>query len=154
EEMAMQGIAPETIKYVLEVDLKYGHQISEMTLPFCPTDSDSDLRAQLTRAFNDAHQRSFGYHIADEPVELMSLRLRALASAGTVKFSSLVRHAAQGAAGVITSRQAYFGPQHGTLEAQVRSRSTLLGAEQGPMIIEEPDTTIVVPPDWAAHCDE
>ena len=48
-----------------------------------------------------------------------------------------------------TTRVADFGARHGTLEAPVRTRASL-GDEPvaGPMLIDEYDTTVVVPPGW------
>ena len=52
------------------------------------------------------------------------------------------------------TRRAYFGPVAGWLGAQLVDRSHLAGtAVRGPLIIEEYDATIVVPPDALASLD-
>jgi N-methylhydantoinase A len=53
-----------------------------------------------------------------------------------------------------TVRPAYFGPQAGEMAARVMTRAGLLdGPLVGPAIIEEFDTTIVIPPNWKAELD-
>jgi N-methylhydantoinase A len=52
-------------------------------------------------------------------------------------------------------RDAYFGPTIGDRETRVLPRSGLVGRTlAGPIVIEEFDTTIVVPPGWKAALDK
>ena len=50
------------------------------------------------------------------------------------------------------SRLADFGEEHGTIETPVRSRGSI-GADPipGPLLIDEYDTTVVVPPGWTVR---
>src|SRR5437870_865237 len=58
------------------------------------------------------------------------------------------------AAPASASRQAYFGPQEGWRETQLRARRMLTGRPcDGPLIIEEYDATTVIPPGWRASLD-
>jgi N-methylhydantoinase A len=52
-----------------------------------------------------------------------------------------------------TSRQAYFGDEHGWLETPVVNRADLDSARSGPLIVEEYDSTCVVPPGARAERD-
>src|SRR5262245_46990391 len=64
-EMRLEGVSEATVQFERWVDLKYGYQISELTLPF-PTDiAATGLRSALTRLFTEAHQREFGYSRED-----------------------------------------------------------------------------------------
>jgi N-methylhydantoinase A len=155
-EMRSEGISPEAIRFERYVDLKYGYQLQELTLTFPPTDQDANIAGLLQRLFTEAHERAFGYH-ADDPIEVVSLRLRALANAGRLRFAHLagVSSNVSSAPNSNThSRQVYFGRSHGLLEAPIRRRQDITTVERGPMIIEEPDTTVVVPPGWSASVDE
>ena len=49
------------------------------------------------------------------------------------------------------SRLAYFGDPHGWLETPVLSRADLATGRAGPLIVEEYDSTCVVPP--GAHAE-
>jgi N-methylhydantoinase A len=49
----------------------------------------------------------------------------------------------------------YFGPNQGWLNAPVVDRGDLDGSqESGPLIIEEYDSTTVLPPGWRASIDQ
>jgi len=52
------------------------------------------------------------------------------------------------------SRQAYFGRGHGWLDTAILVREDVKTERRGPFIIEEYDTTCVVPPDARARLDD
>ncbi len=162
-EMTAEGVNSNTIRFEQQVDLKYGYQMYEMTLPF-PDDVDaSKLSSALAGAFTAAHNQAYGYH-RDDPIELMSIRLRALASAASLSFADLANQRSASAlstafdspleGGAQAEREAYFGPARGVLSTPLRSRFAITARERGPLIVEEPDTTVVVPPDWTVERDQ
>ncbi|MBV8775075.1 MAG: hydantoinase/oxoprolinase family protein [Deltaproteobacteria bacterium] len=165
-EMIAEGVDANAIRFEQQVDLKYGYQMYEMTLPF-PAEVDSaNLAAALSRLFTDAHNQAYGYY-RDDPIQLVSIRLRALASASLLDFAELAsRYSKNGASTASPSRfphgqhgsthserPVFFGPVHGLVTTQLRSRDSLNGIEHGPIIFEEPDTTVVVPPNWTVGGD-
>jgi N-methylhydantoinase A len=155
-ELRSEGVPPEAIRFERYADLKYGYQLQELTLAFPHTGHDTDIGGLLQRLFTDAHKRAFGYH-ADDPIELVSLRLRALANAGRLRFAELAGISAKSLSAPdqnSRSRQVYFGRGHGLLQTPIRRRQDISGIQSGPMIVEEPDTTVVVPPSWSVSLDE
>lgn len=153
-ELHGEGVPREAIRFERYADLKYGYQLQELTLPFPQTDSGTNIPRVLQGLFTEAHERAFGYH-ADDPIELVSLRLRALANAGRLRFPELARvFVKSGVAQNGGTRQVYFGRSYGLLGTPIRSRQEISGMQGGPVIIEEPDTTVVVPPGWSASLDE
>ena len=52
-----------------------------------------------------------------------------------------------------SQRRAYFGPDQGWMECPLLARTDLKSPRQGPLLIDEFDTTIVVPPGWQARAD-
>ncbi len=152
-ELLQEGVTEEAIRFERQVDLKYGYQVSELTLSFPSAAKLADLRTELARLFTEAHKQAFGYD-RDDAIELVNLRLRALASAGRMRFTDLVAPVFAVEQEQSISRQAYFGPALGTLETPVRRRADIAEEQSGPLIVEEPDTTVVVPPGWAVRRDE
>jgi N-methylhydantoinase A len=152
--MQREGVPGETIRFEPYVDLKYGYQLQELTIPF-PVNGDSrNMLEELAVRFRAAHEQAFGYN-TDDPIELVSLRLRALATVGDMKFADLAAQVAPSSNGSMRSepRDAFFGPRHGLLQTAVYRRDEITGVQNGPLIIEEPDTTVVVPPGWAVSRD-
>ncbi|HKV56232.1 MAG TPA: hydantoinase/oxoprolinase family protein [Candidatus Binataceae bacterium] len=154
-EMLAEGMTPNAIRFEQQIDLKYGYQMYEMTLSFPDGVHSSNLAAALAKLFNDAHDRTYGYH-RDDPIELVSLRLRALASAGSISFADLAAKSSVAHGTPVAesrAREAFFGPANGLMMTPVRSRFEVNGREPGPIIVEEPDTTVVVPPGWTVERD-
>ncbi|MGE0826017.1 MAG: hydantoinase/oxoprolinase family protein [Candidatus Binatia bacterium] len=151
--MRREGVPAERIRFEHYVDMKYGYQLQELTIPFPTHAQPEQLLEELTRRFRAAHEQAFGYN-TDDSLDLVSLRLRALATIGDLKFSSLA-HSIEPSHTETWSepREAFFGPRYGLLSAAVCRRADISGSRHGPLIIEEPDTTVVVPPDWTVSRD-
>jgi N-methylhydantoinase A len=151
--MERQGIEAERIELHAEIDVQYRRHDMPLTLPL-PRGA-GNLAARIEEAFQAAHVAAFGYRRAD-PAEIVSLRLRGTARAGEERLSQLARAAAplstrESSAG----RKAYFGARVGMVEVTVLDRAALgLQPRKGPLIVEEWDTSVVVPPGWSASCDE
>jgi N-methylhydantoinase A len=159
ETLAAEGYTGAQTQLQPYADLRYAGQNSELTIPIEADLSTHEGLGHLQEAFAVEHNRTYGYRSDDEPVQLMSLRLvaRGLADATRVpERLSLVSSVAADNGRQATSRQAYFGPQHGWLSTSLlTTRQDLAHAtNEGPLIIEEYDATTVIPPSWRASLDE
>jgi N-methylhydantoinase A len=155
-EMRNEGVAPQAIRFERYADLKYGYQLQELTVAFPQMQTDARIGGLLSRIFTEAHEQAFGYR-ANDPIELVNLRLRAFANAGRLQFGELAHLSAISLSRQVEpnrSRQVYFGRERGVLETSIRCRQQITGVQNGPLVIEEPDTTLVVPPGWAVRLDE
>jgi N-methylhydantoinase A len=152
--MRGEGVPGEGVRFEHYVDLKYSYQLQELSIPFPASTGAGDLLVQLAARFRQAHEQAFGYN-TDDPIELVSLQLRALATAGNIRFADLGATIAplSDASAPSEPREAFFGSRHGLLQTAVYRRADITGVQDGPLIIEEPDTTVVVPPGWAVSRD-
>jgi N-methylhydantoinase A len=147
-ELAAEGYAPDAVILRFAADLRYLGQSSELTVEIPSAGFD---RAAMRDAFHAAYLATYGYR-ADEPVELVNLRLTALGTAaGRLDFSTLRldRGAMAGSSG---TRDVSFAPGEPLVPARLLPRAAVDGAEiSGPAIIESYDTTIVIPPGCTAR---
>ncbi len=131
-------------------ELRYAGQAYELqvAVPAGPLSVD-----RLIDDFVAEHVRTYGHGSRADPVELVSVRVLArVPSASATTYDALPRIAAQEPE--LGSREAYFGPAHGTVETPVLSRAALIDGEgQGPFLVDEYDSTIVVPPGCSASLD-
>jgi N-methylhydantoinase A len=147
ELMAAEGVAMDHSELQLALDMRYARQSSELGIPVRDDVLTPEILAQVVEQFHLEHERSYGYCNRTERVQLVNLRLRAR---GLERQDHLPTPSAA-RAGVKTAssaeRKVYFGPGRGWLTAPVVRRSELTEARRnGPLIVEEYDTTIVVPP--------
>jgi N-methylhydantoinase A len=152
ERLADEGYPPERRRFERAVDLRYRGQSFDLRVPLPdgPLDDDA-LRAAAAR-FHERHERRYGHASPDEPVELVTIRLR---SRGVVDPPELTieRDGTTEPAPRTTRTTSFDGDRH---ESPVYDRSTLgPGADvDGPAVIEGIESTAVVPPGAQATVDD
>ena len=108
----------------------------------------SEIDAALIERFEAEHDRLYGTRLeAGSPVVIRALRLDDLSAAS--RWARRARPAQPSRQSNGRRASADFGETHGRLEAPVVPRAAI-GAEprRGPLLVDEYDTTVVVPPDW------
>ena len=147
-----EGYVPSDITWQRLADLRYVGQAYELTVPAVSCDLTAQDVAHLGRAFQLEHERTYGYSPDDEPVEMVNLRITAWCKSDQRRPESPYGQDMTTTAG---SRKAYFGSEYGTIETAIVARSDI-GSDsmKGPFIIEEYDSTVVVPPECVARVDE
>ncbi len=141
-----EGYGPEHLSFDRYADLHYAAQVHELTVPMPASGRTADLK----EAFGQEHRLTYGYRSDREPVEVTNIRV--IGRPSPAHFApadiSSIGATLYGAGGrSSSSRKAYFGRENGLMETDVVSRGDLaLEANPGPVIVEEYDTTIVVPP--------
>ena len=134
------------VEWVRSAELRYEGQSWEVEVPF---PRDGSLPGLLER-FEAEHERLYGVRgEPGSPVEIRALRLAALGQAGGTE-ALRPGGASPRAAGV---RRAHF--RDGTFDVATRARASIDPAgEAGPLLVDEYDTTVVVPPGWSVRRDE
>ena len=145
-----EGIAPEAATFQRLADLRYAGQAYELTVRVPEGQVDAE---ELVGAFVAEHERTYGHGSAEDPVDLVSIRMLArIARPDAPATISPVGAAARTVAG--ETRQAYFGPEAGLVEAPVLTREALRErVVEGPLFVDEYDSTTVVPPGCRATLD-
>ena len=152
--LAREGFVGARQRLQIQVDAKYEGQTSELTVDLPVERFSSAALPAIEAAFAREHRRSYGYSV-EEPVQVASLRVigrgishrdRSAAGAGGPGVAPPASPACPPG-----ERRVYFGPGHGWLSTPVVGRAALgAGGSAGPLIVEEYDSTTVVPPGWRA----
>jgi N-methylhydantoinase A len=116
---------------------------------------DRAALAALEEAYGVEHEKTYGHRAGtDEPVELVTLKVIGRGDPDVPRAALAAR--AELPEGVVIAqplRRAYFGPAHGWRETAIINRADLAEPRAGPCIIEEYDSTCVVPPGSTANLD-
>ena len=165
---ALQGLTDEATKLLeadgfkgpgrqtiaLSAEVKYVGQNSSLTVPFKGPKLDAADLADFSERFAQLHNHTFGYRSDKETLQIVSVKAVGRGLDETPRVPERARRAMEKVP-MASRRQAYFGPEHGWRDTPVIPRSGLAGkTEQGPLIVEEYDTTIVVRPGWSARLDD
>ena len=153
--LAADGFAADRIAIARGAALHYQGQSFELEVPVPAGVTDRAALAALEEAYGVEHERTYGHRAgADEPVELVTLKVVGR-GVPDVPRAALAAEAKLPKGIVIAEplRQAYFGPIHGWRNTGVVNRADLAEAAQGPCIVEEYDSTCVIPPGSIASLD-
>ena len=151
-QLRLEGFDDQHHELITQVDMKYEGQVSDLTVPFPPGPVNRASLTSVAQNFDLEHEQSFGYS-TDAGYQLVNVRVIARGLSEQSRMPERFELAA-GSAGAQTSRNVYFGPNRGWADTPVVSRGSLAGQSvNGPLIIEEYDSTTVVPPGWTAAVD-
>lgn len=147
-----EGI-PQNVVLERTADLRYSGQEHTITVPVVTGTFREKEVGELISTFNQHHQREYGFSL-DSPVELVNLRVT-----GVVRVRKPTPNASFPAEGATVSpvgeRRVCWGNQ-GRLATPLYRREQLPPRARlsGPLIVEEPTTTIVVPAAFSATVDK
>jgi N-methylhydantoinase A len=150
ERMRVEGVPDDRVELQRTIDMRYAGQWRSIAVP---VDGRVESLAALEEAFHAEHEREHAYRRDGSPVEVYRLNLRAV---GRTQKVELARHGGGGAMPQpLERRPVRFGGGE-AVEAPVYRRADLpAGASfDGPAVVEQLDSTVLVPPDVRAEVDE
>ena len=136
-------------------DLRYRGQGHELRVPVQAADEPPEA---VARRFAAEHRLQFGHDKPDAPIEVVNLRLivrRANPWQGRGTEFRLAEGTGAERPAEAGTRPCWFDRDGAPVETRILGSRAALGTgpTAGPLIVEEYDTTIVVPPDFTARCD-
>ena len=135
-------------------DLRYRGQNYELPVTVPAGEVSVSTIADLRQRFGEAHRQRYGFAADDDPVELVTLRVEAT---GLVdKPDPAIRAcAAEGPAELVSSREVWLPEAGGAVRCPVFARGNLPAGHRlgGPAILEQMDTTTLLPPGSDARVD-
>jgi N-methylhydantoinase A len=161
EEMAAQALevvresgAAGTITVARAADLRYVGQGFELTVAVPAGPLDAAALAGVRMAFDEVYAARYGYAQPREPVEAVTWKLSAVG--GTPRVTLAKAASTPAAGGVKGRRRAYFPETGGWVDCPIYDRYKLAAGLQigGPAIVEERESTSVLPPGTLALVDE
>ncbi len=141
-----EGFSKDHIVLERYLDMRYEGQSFELIVPF--TDS-------YINDFHSLHEKSYGYFNEDKGVEIVNIRLRARGLSEKPLFLKSEKKSERPPEDAfLGSRQVFF--EHEPTETRIYDRDKLLSGNRlnGPCIVVEYSSTIVIPPFASAFIDE
>ena len=146
-----EHVAPEDQQAAWWVDLRYAGQNFELSIAFNDSAFDAAKAAALRAAFDTEHERAYGFAQADEPVEIVSMRIKLT---GLLAKPPLPMVAASVPATAIGHRAVTFAKDL-VLNTPIYRRADLHSGHAliGPAVIEQMDSTLLLFPGDHASAD-
>jgi N-methylhydantoinase A/oxoprolinase/acetone carboxylase beta subunit len=142
------------VSIVRAVDARYVGQGYELTVPVPDGTLDTAALARVRAAFDEIYAARYGYAQPAEPVEVVTWKLSVIGGAPRVALAKAAPSTAAG--GLKGHRRAYFPETDGWIDCPVYDRYALAAGLQlpGPAIVEERESTSVLPPGTLASVDD
>ena len=136
------------------VDARYVGQGYELTVPVPAGVLDAAALARVRASFDEIYAARYGYAQPAEPVEVVTWKLSAIGGAPHVALPKAPTTPLPG--GVKGRRRAYFPETGGWVDCPIYDRYKLAAGLEiaGPAIVEERESTSVLPPGVVATVDE
>ncbi|MCX8995934.1 hydantoinase/oxoprolinase family protein [Rhizobiaceae bacterium BDR2-2] len=146
--LAGEGAGALDTSLVLSLDMRYVGQNYELSVEVSSASGKVELppTGELTQAFFAEYKRAYGHYDAQAPIEIINIRLRAVARLSQTEASVA---APSGTAEPFDVRDVWFD-ESGSVPTPMYERSGLPAGTviAGPCIVTQLDSTTVVPP-WA-----
>jgi len=149
--MREEGVPARDVRVAYAADMRYVGQAYELEVPITAPVAPERV-PEIVAAFHAVHERVYGYARAQQPVEFVNFRAVHTFPLPRPVLTPAARDGSLHAA-LIGERRAYFD---GFVPTVIYERARLpLGARlPGPAIVEQPDTTTVIPPGVVAVVDD
>ena len=142
EEKAWKDFPSDKIKFKRFLDMCYKRQSHEITVPY---------GKNFMRAFHQAHKRMYGYMKPESEVEVVTLRIRAIAKKRELEIPYLKNERIK----INPSKEKIvFGGKN--INVRVFDRSIFYSGFEfrGPSLILEDTSTALIPPGYKCHVDK
>ena len=148
DELEHSGASIAGLRLSRTIDIRYIGQNFELSVPI---DLEDDaLREQFRSRFHEAHRKAYGFARESSKLELVTFRVRA--TIATVRPNASVGSTAKGRPTAFGRRIVIFDEPNQPVPCDIYHRASLAADEIicGPAIIEQMDTTTIVPPGFIA----
>jgi len=148
-------LSPVRVTFDRVVEARYVGQNFELTVPVELDEQRGVATDSVRTCFDAAHKRFYGYDQPSKEMEIVTFRLRASIPGPKLDLATHSRGRRPGALVPIGRRRVAFEASETRVDCPVFDRSQLMPGEEldGPAIIEQMDTTTLLPPDFHAAVD-
>jgi N-methylhydantoinase A len=152
--LAAAGTSAATVNVECLVAMRYVGQGYDVEAHIDMTILERADRTAMREAFETAYQIQYGRNEPEMAVEIVSWRVIVAGPRPKIHRVATQPVAASAYADK-GKRQVYFGPETGFMSAQVYDRDHLASGSsfKGPAIVEERESTTIIPPNAFAHID-
>ncbi len=149
------GIGAGDRQSLYSLDMRYIGQNYELQVELDDGEAQQPDLAVLAEKFFAAHERNYGYHNPEDPIEVVNLRVTAVGHLAGPGGGAAQGAAGAGAAVAEYQRPVWFDGET-PLDTPIYDRAKLLPGQSlaGPAVIEQLDATTVLGPGDKCHVDD
>jgi N-methylhydantoinase A len=146
KDLQAEGISEDKIRLERYLDMRYEGQSYEIIVPF-----DADY----VERFHKLHEKTYGYRNEDKAIEIVNIRLQARGMPEKPTFKKATKmEKTLSAEALLGEQEVVF--DHRLMRTKIIAREKLKSGNRidGPAVVVEYSSTLVIPPFASAHVDE
>jgi len=147
-------VNPRQRKIKVSADIRYSHQSYELNLPLPGTALVMDDILALQKEFNEIHAKTYGLSSPGECIQIVNVRLRAIKLLPRPELSGYGYPESSSAGNIKERRPVWIKNEKWDCPFYERSRLCCGEKFKGPAVIQENESTILLPPNWNLRVDE
>lgn len=149
------GVTPDHMRLERSLDIRYQGQEHYLNVPI-EGEITSELLEESGKRFHLEHENTYGHAAADEPVEIVNLRLSAVGKLEHSEQGSMLYDESHAGQPIPSENRSVYYSGHGWLDTPIYRRTSLVQGYTivGPAIIEQMDTTLIVEPGQWVESDQ
>ncbi len=156
-QLETDGLAPDQIVLQRVCDCRYLGQGYELRVDVSPGAIDDDWTEKVRADFHDIHEREYSRRFEESDIEVPNVRVRGIGLMPELEVPEVEHGAGSPEQALTHEREAWFRVDGELKPVTTRyyDREQLLAGNrlQGPAIVNQYDSTTVVPPGLQAHID-
>jgi N-methylhydantoinase A len=144
------------VTVVRSADARYVGQGYEVAVPVPSGNLDAAALARMRASFDEIYAARYGYASPEEAVEIVTWKLAGIGGSPRIALAKAVAQSGEGSRSRKGARRAYFPETRGYADTPVYDRYALAPGTSltGPAIVEERESTTVIPPGVTATVDD
>jgi len=136
--------------------MRYYGQFRDIEVSWSSGPINKEAITEAIANFHRRHKELFGSSNENYPLEFMRFGLTAIGKVPKVSFKEITRGTKDAFSALKGERDGYFEESNGFVKTRIYDGTKLLSSNvlEGPCIVEETMTTVVIPPGFKMHVDE
>jgi 5-oxoprolinase (ATP-hydrolysing)/N-methylhydantoinase A len=155
--LAEAGVPPDDVVFHRTADMRYVGQVYDIEVPIDAAPVTAEAEGGIRDAFEREYAQRYARAYPGSPIQITTCRLRGTGPAPAVSVELLYGDANGGSGGAVKgARPIYESPDAGWVDAAVYDRYALAVGDEllGPAVVEEHESTAVVPSGHRARVDD
>lgn len=151
-----EGVSSEMRKYIYSLDCRYENQNYEISMEIPSGQMEEKMLTELIEGFHAEHNNSYGYFDRNKSIQLVNYRLGAIGIIDKPTIPGGEILVQDHDIPFVEIRKVRYEGVGGFVDTKIIQRDQLKCGSivMGPAIIEQMDSTCVIPPQWKAYNDE
>ena len=151
-----EGIRPEHQSFVRSMEIRYYGQFRNISVNWPNGPITEAAIAEGVANFHRKHKELRGHSDENFPISFLSFGLSAIGKVPKVRLEEIERGSEDVSAAIKGQRKAHFEETNGAVKVNVYNGDKLVAGNvlEGPCIVEERMTNVVVPPAFSLHVDQ